>query len=52
MVKVAESGIPIKELSRKYGINEQSFYRLANKLSGLELSDLKQIKELGRKIQN
>lgn len=48
ILKESESGIPIKELSRKYGITEQTFYRWRNKYSGLELSDIKQIKELER----
>ncbi|ABZ93694.1 Transposase [Leptospira biflexa serovar Patoc strain 'Patoc 1 (Ames)'] len=48
ILKEAESGIPIKELSRKYGITEQTFYRWRNKYNGLELSDIKQMKELER----
>lgn len=48
ILKEAESGLPIKELSRKYGITEQTFYRWRNKYSGLELSDIKQMKELER----
>ena len=48
ILKEAESGIPIKDLSRKYGITEQTFYRWRNKYSGLELSDIKQMKELER----
>lgn len=48
ILKEAESGIPIKELYRKYGITEQTFYRWRNKYSGLELSDIKQMKELER----
>ncbi|MBM9547429.1 transposase [Leptospira sp. 201903074] len=30
-MKEAESDIPIKELSRKHGITEQTFYRWRNK---------------------
>lgn len=48
ILKEAESGIPIKELSRKHGITEQTFYRWRNKYSGLELSDIKKMKELER----
>jgi putative transposase len=48
ILKEAESGIQIKELSRKHGITEQTFYRWRNKYGGLELNDLKKMKELER----
>ncbi|EOQ89536.1 transposase [Leptospira yanagawae serovar Saopaulo str. Sao Paulo = ATCC 700523] len=46
ILKEAETGIPIKELSRKYGITEQTFYRWRNKYGGMELSEIKKMKAL------
>lgn len=48
ILKELESGIPIKELSRKYGFTEQTLYRWRNKYGGLELSDIQQMKDLER----
>ena len=46
VLKEAESGIPIKEVARKYGITEQTFYRWRNKYGGMEMSDMKLLKSL------
>lgn len=48
ILKELESGISIKELSRKYGFTEQTIYRWRNQYGGLELSDIKKMKELER----
>ena len=42
----AESGIPIKELCRKHGFSDASFYNWRSKYGGMELSDIKRLKAL------
>jgi len=38
-LKEAESGIPVKELCRKHGFSDASFYNWRSKYGGMELSD-------------
>lgn len=52
ILREAETGIPIKELSRKYGITEQTFYRWRNKYGGMELSEIKKMKALEHENTN
>lgn len=42
----AEAGLPIKELCRKYGISEASYYLWRSKLGGINVSDAKRLKKL------
>ena len=42
----AESGLPIKELYRRHGFSEQSFYLWRNKFGGMNVSDAKRLREL------
>jgi putative transposase len=46
IVKQAELGIPIAELIRQVGISEQTFYRWKKKYSGLEVDQVRQLKEM------
>jgi putative transposase len=53
-LKQAECGTPIKEVIRKMGIREQTFYRWKKKYGGLgtsELRRLKQLEEENRKLK-
>ncbi len=43
-LKEAESGIPVKELCRKYGFSDASFYNWRSEYGGMELSDIKRLK--------
>ena len=45
-LKQAETGTPVKEVIRKMGISEQTFYRWKKKYSGMMPSDLKKLKQL------
>ena len=47
-LKEAESGIPVKDLCRKHGFSDASFYTWRSKYGGMELSDMKRLKELER----
>ena len=53
-LKQAETGTPVKEVIRKLGITEQTFYRWRRKYGGLapsELRKLKQLEEENRKLK-
>jgi putative transposase len=46
ILKQAELGIPIAELIRQVGVSEQTFYRWKKKYSGLEVDQVRQLKQL------
>ena len=46
ILKEAEAGIPVKELCRKYGMGNSTFYKWREKYGGMESSDIKRLKEL------
>ena len=46
MLKEAEVGMPIKDLCRKYGIGNSTFYKWREKYGGMEASDVRRLKEL------
>ncbi len=46
ILKESEAGISTPELCRKYGISKNTFYNWRSKYSGMELSDLKKMREL------
>lgn len=45
-IKKQESGTPTKEVCRELSISEATFYNWKAKYGGLEVSDVKRIKEL------
>jgi putative transposase len=46
VLKQAEAGVPVKELCRKHGISDATFYNWKSKYGGMGASDLKRLKEL------
>ncbi|OCG18308.1 transposase [Gilliamella sp. WF3-4] len=46
ILKEAETGILVKELCRKYGMGNSTFYKWREKYGGMETSDIKRLKEL------
>ncbi|WP_373885218.1 transposase [Snodgrassella alvi] len=44
ILKEAEAGIPVKELCRKYGIGNSTFYKWRQKYGGMETSDIKRLR--------
>ncbi len=46
ILKEAESGIPVHDLTRKYGLGHSTIYNWRAKYGGMELSDLKRMKQL------
>lgn len=45
-LKEAAAGIPIKDMCRKHGFSDASFYKWRAKYGGLEVSDAKRLKTL------
>ena len=45
-LKQAETGTPVKEVIRKMGITEQTFYRWKKKYGGMMPSDLRRLRQL------
>ena len=43
-LKRAETGTPVKEVIRKMGITEQTFYRWKKKYGGMMPSDLRRLR--------
>ena len=45
-LKQAEAGMPVKELCRKGGFSDATFYKWRARFGGMEVSDAKRLKEL------
>lgn len=55
VLKEGEAGVAVKEISRKHGICDQTYYRWKAKYGGLEVSDarrLKQLEEENRRLKH
>ena len=46
VLKEAEAGVALEELSRQHGISKATFYKWKSKYSGMDVSTLKRLKEL------
>ena len=54
VLKEAEAGVPVKDLCRRIGISDATFYHWKAKYGGLEVSDaqrLRQLEEENRKLK-
>lgn len=45
-LRQAESGTSVKEIIRKMGITEQTFYRWKRKFAGMGVAELRKLKQL------
>ena len=45
-LREAEAGLPIKELCRRHGFSEASYYLWRSKFGGMSVSEAKRLKEL------
>lgn len=45
-LKEADAGLPVKELCRRHGFSEASFYLWRSKYGGMEVADAKRLKAL------
>lgn len=46
VLKQAEAGVPLGELIRRVGISEQTFYRWKKQSVGLEVDQVRELKQL------
>ena len=46
ILKEAESGVPVKELCRKHGFSDATFYIWRQKYSGMDVSDARKLRSL------
>jgi putative transposase len=46
ILKDAEAGVPLDELSRQHGFSKATFYKWKVKYSGMDASTLKRLREL------
>jgi putative transposase len=45
-LREADAGVPVKELCRKHGFSEASYYLWRSKFGGMDVSDAKRLKAL------
>ena len=45
-LREADSGLPVKDLCRRHGFSEASYYLWRSKFGGMSVSDAKRLKEL------
>ena len=45
-LREADQGVPVKELCRKHGFSEASYYLWRSKFGGMDVSDAKRLKAL------
>src|SRR5437773_6923408 len=46
ILKDAESGVPVADLLRKYGVSKATFFKWRSKYGGATVSDVKRLREL------
>ena len=46
ILKEGQAGTPVPELCRKYGISDGSYYNWKARYTGLEVSDLRRLRQL------
>ena len=46
ILKEADAGMKVKEICRKHGISDATYYNWKSKYGGMNASDLKRLKEL------
>lgn len=50
ILKEADAGITVKEICRKHGISDATYYKWKSKYGGLSASDLKRLKEMEHEL--
>ncbi len=51
ILREVDSGMPIAELTRKYGLGNSTIYNWRSKYAGMEASDLRELKRLKEENQ-
>jgi hypothetical protein len=49
VLKDVQAGVSVQDLCRKYGISDATFYKWWTKYAGLEVSDVKNLRQLEEK---
>jgi putative transposase len=50
IIKEADAGMPVKEICRKHGISDATYYNWKSKYGGMSASDLKRMKEIEHEL--
>jgi putative transposase len=50
-LKEAEAGMPVKELCRKHGFSDASFYTWRAKYGGMDVTEAKRLKALDQEVR-
>ena len=50
ILKEADSGMLVKDVCRKHGISDATYYNWKSKYGGMSASDLKRMKEMEREL--
>ena len=50
VLKEADAGMAVKDICRKHGISDATYYNWKSKYGGMEASDLRRMKELEREL--
>ena len=50
ILKEAEAGVQVKEICRKHGISDATYYNWKSKYGGMGASDLKRMKEMEQEL--
>jgi putative transposase len=50
ILKEADAGVLVKDICRKHGISDATYYNWKSKYGGMEASDLKRLKELENEL--
>ncbi len=48
-LRQAEAGMPAREIGRKYGFSDASFYKWRSKYGGMDATEAKRLRELERR---
>jgi len=50
ILKEGEAGVQVKEICRKHGISDATYYNWKSKYGGMSTSDLKRMKEMEQEL--
>jgi putative transposase len=50
ILKEADAGVPVKEICRKHGISDATYYNWKSRYGGMSASDLKRLKEMEQEL--
>ena len=50
ILKEADAGVPVKEICRKHGISDATYYNWKSKYGSMSASDLKRLKEMEQEL--